>query len=265
MIQKNNMKKGQVVLFVIVVLTVVIIIISSLVERSLTGQKNTSINTDSSRAFNAAEAGIDELLSRSDLAAIAIQNNSETYQTKAIDRTFFSDAHYSATSTNPGYFGTISQNSLLQINFDPSFASSLNVFMDSTACSVMSLYSYANASPSTFYVNRYFVCGATSGFPINGYLPTETCSSQSAFLTTDCTKILVPAGQIAKMLTISVLVDSSKVDVQPENGDYSSFLTKAVTGDAFAKTNSGVQKEIQVNTKTTKDIYPVFDHVLYIR
>jgi hypothetical protein len=257
---KNNyLKKGQVVLFVIVVLTVAIIIASSIIERSLTGQRNIGINTDSSRAFNAAEAGIDELLKRTDLAQAGV------YNTQSVDRSFFTQANYTITSTNPGYFGVISKDSLVQIEFGAN-PQNLRIYLDPTACAVISLYSSPPAS-SVYSVKRNFLCGdlVLGSDRINGSEYFANCAGiPSSFGSGSCLFLNFTAGQNAKMLTARILKSDSRVEFQADNFA-SSFLTKSIVGDSTALTISGVKKEIQIETKTTKDIYSVFDHVLYIR
>jgi hypothetical protein len=260
----KNFKKAQVVLFVIVILTIVVIIVSSIVDRSLTGQRNTGINTDSSRAFNAAEAGIDELLSRTDLSSL---QTGQPYPIRSVDPNFFvQDAtNYTITSIHPGYFGVIPQNSLLQVEFN-STPTALKIYFEPTSCVEVSMYSYDSASPTVYYVKRSFICEENVvGDKINNSeLMTDPCPL-SSFNTARCYLLTFESGQIAKMLTVRVLKADSQIELTTTDANYGSFATKALTADSSALTKSGVKKEIQVETKTTKDIYSVFDHVLYIR
>lgn len=250
----SSHKKGQVILFVIIILTISLIIISSVVSRSLTGQRNTSINTDSSRAFNAAESGIDELLSRSDLATIATGGQSQ--EISSVDKSLFSDSKYKAEEVSPGFFGLIPKNTLVQVEFSAT-PTNLTIYFDPTACVLLSFYD-TNA-----VVTRRIICGSGAASSINGSEALGTGCSLSAFGSTNCSDIPFTTGQ-ARMLLVKILVSNS--NLQLAASDYAStFLTKNIVGTSWAETKSGVRKEIQVNTKTTKDIYPVFDYALYIR
>lgn len=254
-------KKGQVILFVIIILTISLIIISSVVSRSLTGQRNTSINTDSSRAFNAAESGIDELLSRSDLATIATGGQSQ--EISSIDKSLFSDSKYKAEEVNPGFFGLIPKNTLLQVEFSAT-PTNLTIYFDSTACVLLSFYD------TTSVVSRRVICS-------NGISPNPINGSDGIAVSPSCTSPLFPAscattvigfpvtaGQSARTLLIKVLIADSNLQLAATDMS-TTFLTKNILGSSWAETKTGVRKEIQVNTKTTKDIYPVFDYALYIR
>lgn len=253
------MKKGQIVLFVIVLLTISLIIISSAVSRTLVGIKNNNINTDSTRAFNAAEAGIDELLKRSDLASLAagaVQN------TSSVDRSSFTEASYKIENSDPGYFGLISEDTVLQIEFN-SNPTNLKLYIDSSACVLLSFYD------TNSVVARRAICGTAVPVAkqINNYGSTDaTACVISAFGTTVCTIInnFPATGQPAKMLLIKVLSDDSHIQLSATNYD-TSFNTKPIKATAWATTKSGVKKEVQVITKTTNDIFPVFDNALYIR
>lgn len=253
------MKKGQIVLFVIVLLAITLIIISSAVTRTLTGIKNNNINTDSTRAFNAAEAGIDELLKRSDLSSLA---GGSAVNINSVDKSTFSEAKYKVENSDPGYFGLISKDTSLQVEFNLT-PTNLRLYIDSSACVLLSFYD------TNSVIARRAICGSTvlAENKINDAESTgvAVCAA-SAFGTTVCTAIdnFPPTGQPAKMLLIKVLSDDSHIQLSADNYD-TSFNTKPIKATAWATTKSGVKKEVQVITKTTNDIFPVFDNALYIR
>lgn len=255
------MKKGQIVLFVIVLLTITLIIISSAVTRTLTGIKNNSINTDSTRAFNAAEAGIDELLKRSDLASLA---GGSAVNINSVDKSTFSEAKYQVENADPGYFGLISKDTVLQVEFasDPT---TLRVNYSSDACLELSFYSTTNT------VTRRIICGKEPALiqraELGNDIPPDCdfSSFPSTFNATNTSCKNIPFTiTSADTLLIKVLGADSEIKLSADNYD-TSFNTKPIKATAWATTKSGVKKEVQVITKTTNDIFPVFDNALYIR
>lgn len=255
------MKKGQVVLFVVIILTVMLIIVTSVVNRTLISVKNTTINTDSSRAFNAAEAGIEELLNRSDLSTFA--GSGEVADITSLDPSNFSERKYSAVYSNLGYFETKDEavkDTAFMIEFNASTPpQNLRVNFVNPACVLISAIG-TNGSAS-----RYFVCGEN-----RANFSGETVSASGCAAGYDgCTAAgLIDFGSATPYaLIVKVLNASSRIRVTVDNeANYNaSFKTKNITGTAWAVTRGGVKKQIEVQTKTTKDVYPVFDYALYLR
>lgn len=242
------MKKGQIVLFVVVLLTITLIIVTSVMTRSLTSIKNTNVNTDSTRAFNAAESGLEELLNRTDLAAIA--GNGTNYDITSVDPSTFTERKYTAERVESGYFQTsdaLAKDTALQIEFNQ-LPSGVSVDFSGSSCLLL-----AAISPGGI-VNRELFCGSGSG----GVLQNATsCNS-------DCSITFTPAGAGTYILLAKVLVADSTVRVDATNFDTVSN-TRNIRGKSWATTKSGVKKELEAVTKTTKDIYPVFDYALYLR
>jgi len=253
-------KKGQVVLFIVILITISLIIATSIVTRSLTGQRNITLNTDSARAFSAAESGIDELLNRGDLAQIAGPQPTP-HDISAVDRSLFSLANYDVTESNPGYFGLISKDSLVQVDFSEDLTknpTNLKIYFGTDACVLLS---FINQS---YVVSRRILCGnavpSTTITDSEGLAATNNCL---IFGGLTCSSESIPFVS-ARTLLVKVLVADSKLGFSANNLSLS-FLTKNIIATSRAETKSGVKKEIQVSTKTTKDIYPVFDYALYIR
>lgn len=252
---KHKYKKGQAVLFIIIILAVSLIIVSSIASRSLTGVKSTNFNTDASRAFNAAESGIDELLSNYDLGAII---GSGPRDTQSVDKTLISEAKYQADELNPGYYGKIAKDVLMQVEFTSIPPQDLKIYFDNNSCVLLSFYNTNND------VSRRVLCGTgATGMVVDSDNASEVCPA-SAFGTTFCRSIdSFPSGT-PKMLLVKVLVNDSRIQLSASNYDVS-FRTKIIDGSSWAQTKTNVRKEIQVKTKTTRDIYPVFDYALYLR
>lgn len=256
------MKKGQIVLFVIVLLTISLIIVTSVMTRSLTSIKNTTVNTDSARAFNAAESGIEELLNRTDLATIA--GNGQTYDTLSVDPATFSERNYKAEFTDAGFFETreeVAKDTVLQIEFNSDPGNMTRSYFKSDACLLISLITASGE------VRRMLVCpyGETRIAGVQ-YLPSDNncgsdpiCDSYYNAVTAIDNPPFNP-----KIILIKPLLASTKIKIMSDTYP-ASFKTKNITGSAWAKTNSGVKKELEAVTKTTKDIYPVFDYALYLR
>lgn len=256
------MKKGQIVLFVIVLLTIALIIISAAVSRTLVNVKNNNINTDSTRAFNAAESGIDELLKRGDLAAIA--GNGTQYNINSVDKSTFNEAKYQVENVDSGYFGLISKDTSLQIEFasDPD---DMRINYSSDACLELSLYSNVN---NVNTVARRIICGSNVGTSVQNAETgnDDTCdwSSFPASYANSATSCKYIPFTSANLLLIKVLKDDSEIKLVADNYQ-DSFATKPIKATSWATTKSGVRKEVQISTKTTNDIFPVFDNALYIR
>src|SRR3990170_2584450 len=62
MLPQRSLQKGQALLVVLLVLAVVLTIAAASVSRSVVGIRITTVQEDSVRAFNAAEAGIEEAI-----------------------------------------------------------------------------------------------------------------------------------------------------------------------------------------------------------
>ena len=61
-LKRNVGNQGQALLIVLLTLSVVLTIVLSIVSRSITDISITSLEEDSQRAFNAAEAGVEQAL-----------------------------------------------------------------------------------------------------------------------------------------------------------------------------------------------------------
>lgn len=268
---KSPHKKGQVVLFVIIVLTISLIIVVSVVNRSLVGQRETNVNTDSTRAFNAADSGIDELLNR-DLAAIA--GNGTDYSNNNVDPTFFSQSSskYRVDLDSNNYLETkeeILKDTVLQIdyNFPPTYNQNEIVIFNKNACLLLSAYNAAGD------VRRLFVCGKDQPDIQDDMGTTDSVCNDSPYCQTTDSVFNAATGFDSafdttlftiRTLLIKVLVADTKIRMTADNYAQA-FKTKNIVGKSWATTKSGVKKEIWVETKTTKDIYPVLDYALYVR
>jgi Tfp pilus assembly protein PilX len=250
-----QMKKAQIVLFVLVLLLISLIIVSSIMQRSLTGSKTNTVNTDATRAFNAAESGIDELLNKSlaDLTMIADSNGTSLQTIQSVDSAQFSERQYTAEWSESGEFNTpnaLAKDALLQINFH-TYPANTRVNFTSSSCLLLTAISLNGT------VNRRLYCGSGAG----GIQNASSCNNTSGG---NCTVPFVNTGAGTYILLIKVLVANTTVRVRANNFDNISD-TRNIRGKSWAMTKSGVRKEIEAVTKTTKDIYPVFDYALYIR
>ncbi len=248
----KKLKKGQIVLFVIIILLISIIIVTSVVSRTLTGIKTSTINTDSTRAFNAAESGMEELLSRSssDLANLAHQGPTPI-DIKSVNPSTFSEIKYQAEALAYETPDIMAKDSLLQFDFSGTPTGNLTVNFNDPACVLISAIS------TTGNVVRTLTCSNDKPNFEGEAWSSETCSPYNG-----CTANIATIGTLRTVI-IKILNSSTKIRIVAS--DYSTFDTIFIKGTSWATTKSGVKKEIEVVTKTTKDIFPVFDYALYIK
>lgn len=249
----KNFKKGQIVLFVIILLVISVIIVSSAVSRSLTGSKTTTINTDSSRAFNAAESGIEELLNKSPSELAHLAHDGPTpYDIQSVDPSSFSEQEYQVEELAYETPDVVAQDSLLQFDFSGDPADLQVLFDNIQACVLVSAIS------STGSVSRSLTCGQD---PDNKFNNEDTATPCGSYY---CTDFISYTSSLETVL-IKILSASTKIKLTTSDDVYSMFLTTFIKGTSSATTKSGVKKKIEVTTKTTKDIFPVFDYALYIK
>jgi hypothetical protein len=252
-----KMKKAQIVLFVMVLLVISLIVVSSLTQRALTGRRTNNVNTDASRAFNAAESGIDELFNKSlsDLTIIANSNGTDLQPIKSVDGAQFSERQYTAEWADSGEFNTpdaLAKDAILQIDFN-AVPSGVNVdFSNNSSCLLLSAISPSSLAYPSGVVQRQLYCGS-GGLLQDAVIRNNACGIP-----------FTSTGAGTYILLAKVLAASTNITVHATNFDTIS-KTRNVRGKSWAMTNSGVKKEIEAVTKTTKDIYPVFDYALYIR
>ena len=256
----SHFKKGQVILFVIVIITVALIITSSIVTRSLTGVRTTSVNTDSDRALNTAEAGIEELLNKSPSELIALIGSNKDISVQ--DKNLFNEAKFKVENATGTYLQTpssVPEDTILQVEFSGN-PGNLQVHFQGDACVVVSAYNTVGN------VSRTFTCPAASGTVSGSGYSSATqavaCPTFDSITYAHCTPTFSISGTPA-MILIKILGASSPIRVSA--GDFAAFKTKYIKGTSWAVTKTNVRKEVEVTTKTTKDPFPVFDYALYIK
>lgn len=262
------MKKSQIILFVLVIIAIGLIVASSMASRVLIGTRTTQVNTDSSRAFSAAESGIEEILNKSDLASLISGNGSYT-ASSIVDKSIIQDAGYRIDAVNSGFYETSSPleaNSIVQIEFTGSVApANVRVFTENQNSCL-----YLSAIKNSGEITRYFYCAnsvsRTNSIPENYTLASSDCSVIGASTTYN---MCVPNGAInltvdTKYLLVQLLGQSGKVLVSAANFAEAS-KTKNIKVKSYAVTKTGVKREIEVLTKTTRDILPILNYAVFIK
>lgn len=104
-------QKGQVILVLILVMTVALAIGISVIQRSLSDISTSSKIEQSSRAFSAAEAGIERTLATGDTSVLMLQNNS---QAQTIDTQLIPAVPASGTRQDPLEFPPLAKEETAQ-------------------------------------------------------------------------------------------------------------------------------------------------------
>lgn len=245
----NQFKKGQVLLLVTIIMLIGVVIVSSIASRSLTGTKTAIVNTDSNRALNAAETGIEEALNQ-DLSALIGEPAQVIH---GVDKSIVPTAGYTVTELATETPIAIPEDGLIQFEFDPASTDTIRVRYENPACLEISLYDEDNN------VTRQLVCG-NGVSDIANEDQDDTCSTGGY---DHCVRLdlSATASGTTTLLLIKVLNASTRIALVGA-GDLS---TQFVQADSYAVTNTNVRREVQVTTKTTKDVFPVFDYALYIK
>lgn len=240
----KNMKKnsGQVAVFILLVMLLGLTVGLSVMSRTLQDLKSSTTSDQSSRAFSAAEAGVETALSS--LTSGSTNINGIT-------------VNYNVVSMPNSYIATIPKDEVGQIDLTGSsgqVAISWTLPSEDPGCPSaaleLSFYTY-NSTSETYGVKKYAYnpngCGQMMND--NDFAMSSNGGSYKSKVTVD-----LPAD--VKILRIKPIYNSATVQVTGTFGPQSYVITS--TGS----TTDGVTRSVRVD-KSKPALPPLFDYVLF--
>ena len=256
--KKFDFQRGQVALIALLVMLVVGTIALSVASRSITDVSITKQEEEKIRAFSAAEAGIEDLLTQG-LASLDIG----TGQSPSED--FPIDYEYGVEEIGGGGDGFVFPDPLVNgetvqvwIENGVNTASGLNVYFgvsdEETACLEISVFNSDNT------VARYAYKGKNSeGEEFDGENGFSSSSAGGECMGTNYNaSVLVPTTNGADFVRIKALYNSVSLAVEPASGKLPVQAYKAIVSTSEGESSAAVEV-IQ-----SKGVFPeVFDHALW--
>ncbi|MDO8515417.1 MAG: pilus assembly PilX N-terminal domain-containing protein [bacterium] len=254
--KKNS---GQAAIFVLLVMLLGLTVGLSVMSRTLQDLKSTTTSDQSSRAFSAAEAGIESALATADLSTIDYYHPG-TITINGVQTKYF------ATPKATQYMMTVSKDDVTQIDLRTGFTGGTvkiywkdpdpprtNCVADDTGMAALEISVYKQSPSDVYGVDKYaynaYGCSLAGNSFSNGLLGGNVggiiykSSTSPLILTTD-----------AKLIRIRPIYNSADIAISgvPTQG-YDIKSTGTV---------NGIARAVQI-TKTKPSLPPLFDYVLF--
>lgn len=229
----NMMKRnsGQAAIFVLLVMLLGLTVGLSVMSRTLQDLKSTTTSDQSSRAFSAAEAGIETALTN-------LTSGSTTVNGVTVN--------YNVVATSDTYTATIPKDEVGQIELTS--PTQVIVSWTNSAALELNFYTY-NAGSETYGVTKY---------ALNPYGETidNSFSTSNPGPVGYKSTITIPAVADSKLLRIKPIYSGATVQVTGTFGPQKYTITS--TGS----TTDGTTRKVQVD-KSKPALPPLFDYVLF--
>lgn len=250
---RQSSSSGQAALLLIMVMAVIGALSVSVASRGVENLRTQEIETSSSRAFRAAEAGLEQALAgkTGGGGSLSFSGGSANF-----------DAYYGTSGSGGFIVEDVEEGDVVQVSLEgASGVSSLNLYWDNPAAVKVSVLR-GDAAAGNYSVQYY-----AFDDPGNGRLGTNRFESvigggnfQSRWFNVKRSFVGVSGTPPAKMVRILVLYGNSTVGVEPASG---SLADQTVWARGTGKTEDNkVVSQVSLTT-SPKRVPAIFDNVLY--
>lgn len=259
-------QRGQIVVFILLIALLALTVGLSVATRTLQDLKETAVSDQSSRAFAAAEAGIEEAL-RQDLSNLITAGGTGNLTSQFSG---FNDVSYQVSASGGGGGGFVSKgkvakNDVFQVNLENAdgslYSGDLNVYWKASGENDASLVlAFVTQTGATYGISKYAYnsINRSNGFTAGTCSGAYTLNINAKSYTFDC-GITVPVNN-SKILRMKPFYEDTTIAVVP--GGSGSLPSQTYTIRSEAETDGGVKRVIEV-TKSIPALPPIFDYVLF--
>lgn len=256
--KKNS---GQVAVFVLLVMLLGLSVGLSVMSRTLQDLKSTTTSDQSSRAFTAAEAGIEAALNTNSSGSVTVNNIPVTYTVTPQSANSYSTS------------GAIGKDDVAQIDLGTNYpaGNTINIYWSSRdnvseipSCDTVT----PDNSPAALEVSLYIYNSVAGTYSMKKYAYNPAgCAIDDSF-TSSTSGPIGTGGFYSQVTTLSVDQYTRFVRFRPLyhaatiKVTGTSFPSQASQITSYATTSGQVSRAVQI-TKVNSSLPPIFDYVLF--